>query len=85
MLTSGSGEPYKVLITVNNQYLTEENRGEDVIIGENGESYVMVSDPRAYRLVEHAAFEEGQILAISSLSGDFGLFSFTFGSYEDGF
>ena len=85
VLTSGSGEPYKVLITVNNQYLTEENRGEDVIIGENGESYVMVSDPRAYRLVEHAAFEEGQILAISSLSDDFGLFSFTFGSYEDGF
>ena len=84
-MTSESGEPYKVLVTVNNKYLTEENRGEDVVIGEDGESYIMVTSPKAYRIVEHADFEERQILAMSSLSGDFGLFSFTFGSYEDGF
>ena len=85
VLTSESGEPYKVLVTVNNRYLTEENKGEDVIIGEDGESYVLVDSPKAYRLVEHADFEERQILAMSSLSDDFGLFSFTFGTYEDGF
>ena len=85
VLTSESGEPYKVLITVNNKFLTEENRGGDVVIGENGESYVMVTSPKAYRIVEHADFEEGQILAMSSLSDDFSLFSFTFGTYEDGF
>ena len=45
----------------------------------------MVTSPKAYRLVEHADFEERQILAMSSLSDDFGLFSFTFGTYEDGF
>ena len=85
VLTSESGEPYKVLITVNNQFLTDENRGGDVVIGENGESYVMVTSPKAYRLVEHADFEAGQILAMSSLSDDFSLFSFTFSTYEDGF
>ena len=85
VLTSESGEPYKVLVTVGNRFLTEENRGEDVVIGDNGESYVMVTSPKAYRLVEHANFEEGRILAMSSLSNDFGLFSFTFGTYEDGF
>ena len=85
VLTSESGEPYKVLITVNNKYLTEENKGEDVMIGEDGESYLMVTSPKAYRIVEHADFEERQVLGMSSLSEDFGLFSFTFGTYEDGF
>ena len=85
VLTSESGEPYKVLVTVNNEYLTEENKGEDVVIGEDGESYITVASPKAYRIVEHADFEERQVLAMSSLSDDFGLFSFTFGAYEDGF
>ena len=85
VLTSESGEPYKVIVSVNNQYLTEENRGEDVIIGEDGESYVLVDSPKAYKLVEHSEWQERQVLAMTSLSDDFGLFSFTFGTYEDGF
>ena len=85
VLTSESGEPYKVIVTVNNEYLTEETKGEDIIIGENGESYILVDSPRAYFLVEHPEWQEGQILALSSMSDDFGLFSFTFGTYEDGF
>ena len=66
-------------------YLTDENKGEDVIIDENGESYLMVTSPKAYKIVEHPEWQERQILALSSLSDDFGLFSFTFGTYEDGF
>ena len=85
VLTSASGEPYKVIVTVNNEFLTEENKGLDVEIGDDGESYVMVTSPKAYRIVEHDDWEENQILAMSSLSDDFGLFSFTFGTYEDGF
>ena len=52
VLTSKSGEPYKVVVTVNNEYLTEENKGDDIIIDENGESYLMVTEPRAYKIVE---------------------------------
>ena len=85
VLTSESGDPYKVVVTVNNEYLTEENKGEDIVIGENGESYLMVTSPRAYKIVEHTEWEELQILAMSSTSDDFGLFSFTFGTYKDGF
>ena len=85
VLISESGEPYKMVITVNNEYLTDENKGQDVTIDENGESYVTVTTPKAYRIVEHPDWEENQILAMSSLSDDFGLFSFTFGTYEDGF
>ena len=85
VLTSESGEPYKVLVTVNGEHLTEENKGEDVTIDEDGRSFVTVSEPRAYKIVEHSAWEKHQILRMASLSDNFGFFSFTFGSYEDGF
>ena len=85
VLTSESGEPYKVVVTVNNEYLTEENKGDDIIIGEGGESYLTVTEPKAYKIVEHPEWQKHQILQMFSDSDDFGLFSFTFGSYEDGF
>ena len=85
VLTSESGQPYKVVVTVNNEYLTEENKGDDVIIGDGGESYLMVTEPRAYKIVEQPSWEEGQYMQLFSMSDNFGLYSFTFGSYEDGF
>ena len=85
VLTSESGEPYRVIVKVNNEYLTEENQGEDVLIGEDGESYVLVDSPRAYYLVEHPTWVQDQYIQLFSESEDFGLFSFTFGTYEDGF
>ena len=85
VLTSESGEPYKVRVRVHGQYLTEENKGEDIIIGEDGESYMMVTAPRAYKVIEHPEWMQHQVLELFSMSDDFGLFSFTFGTYEDGF
>ena len=85
VLTSESGEPYRVIVKINNEYLTEENKGEDVLIGEDGESYVLVDSPRAYYLVEHPTWVQDQYIQLFSESEDFGLFSFTFGTYEDGF
>ena len=85
VLTSESGEPYKVRVTVNGEYLTEENRGEDIMIGEDGESYLWVTGPKAYKVVEHPTWESGQELRMASMSDDFGLYSFTFGTYQDGY
>ena len=85
VLTSESGEPYKVRVRVQRQYLTEENKGEDIFIGEDGESYLMVTAPRAYKIIEHPEWMQHQVLELFSMSDDFGLFSFTFGTYEDGF
>ena len=85
VLSSESGEPRKVRVKVQGEYLTEENKGEDIIIGEDGESYLLVSQPRSYMIVEHPNREENQILELFPVSDDFSLFSFTFGSYEDGF
>ena len=85
VLTSDSGETYQVIVTVNGDYLTEENKGADVIIADDGVSYIEVIDPKLYRIVEHPTWEGSQVLKLSSTSDDFGLFSFTFGVYEDGF
>ena len=85
VLTSDSGEPYQVQVTINGEYLTEESKGADIMIDENGVSYLEVTDPRLYKIVEHPTWEGGQVLRLASMSDDFGLFSFTFGVYEDGY
>ena len=85
VLTSDSGEPYQVRVTVHGDYLTEDNKGDDIVIDEDGVSYLQVTDPKLYKIVEHPTWEGGQVLRLASMSDDFGLFSFTFGVYEDGY
>ena len=82
VLTSDSGVPYKVRLTVDGEYLTEENKGQDVIIGDDGESYLWVTEPKMYSIVENPTWVSREELKMSSDSLDFGLFAFTFGVYE---
>ena len=82
VLTSGSEQPYRVRITLDGQNLTPDNKGEDVTIGEDGESYVLVTEPRMYNLVENPEWVWQKTLKMSSNSDDFGLFAFTFGIYQ---
>ena len=70
---------------MNGEYLTDENRGDDIIIDDDGVSYLQVTVPKLYKIVEHPTWEGGQVLRLASMSDDFGLFSFTFGVYEDGY
>jgi thiol-disulfide isomerase/thioredoxin len=84
VLTAESDQSYRVLLTMNGQALTEENKGRDVIIGDNGDSYIEVDMARLYEVVEHPQYAQGQELRMSSNSPDFGLFAFTFGVYKEG-
>ena len=84
VLTSDSGEPYKVRITVNDEYLTEENKGSDIIIGDDGESYLWVTTPTLYNILANPTYVRREALKMSSNSSDFGLFAFTFGVYDTG-
>ena len=85
VLTSESGDPYRVQVTVNGEFLTEANRGADVTIDDEGVSYLLVTEPKLYKIVEHSDWQGEQELRMASMSDDFGLFSFTFGVYEDGY
>ena len=84
VLTSESGEPYRVRITLNGEYLTAENKGADIHLGEDGESYLNVEQPRLYEIIDSPTYNQEQQLQMSSNSADFGLFAFTFGVYEAG-
>ena len=82
VLTSGSERPYKVRVKLNGDYLTADNKGVDVTIGDDGESYIMVTEPRMYNILENPGWVWRHKLQMSSNSKDFGLFAFTFGTYE---
>ena len=84
VLTSHSGEPYQVRITLDGEYLTEENAGADIRFGEDGETYLLVEQPRLYEIIDSPGYTQGQVLRMSSNSNDFGLFAFTFGVYAEG-
>ena len=84
VLTSESGEPYTVRIKLDGEFLTDENKGVDVTISPNGESFVTVDEPRLYNVIEAPVYTTDNLLTMSSNSDDFGIFSFTFGVYETG-
>ncbi len=76
------GEPFKVLVTLDGQPLTEEDKGRDVVI-EDGRSYLMVDEPTLYSIVDADAYGT-YVLKMSSESPHFALFAFTFGTYTSG-
>lgn len=84
VLTSPSGADYRVRVTLDGDYLTAENRGADIQIGPDGESYLLVDEPRLYEIVNSPAYTTERELRLSSNSADFSLFAFTFGVYQDG-
>jgi len=84
VLTSDSGKPYKVRVTVGDEYLTERNKGSDIIIGDDGESYLWVMAPTLYNVIDNESYVRRENLKMSSNSPDFELFAFTFGVYDTG-
>ena len=84
VLTSYAGDDYRVRVTLEGEYLTEENRGADIQIAADGESYLLVNEPRLYEVVNSPAYTAEKELRLSSNSADFSLFAFTFGVYQDG-
>ena len=84
VLTSDSGEPYRVYLTVDGAMMTADNAGADVRWDDDGQSYILVDEPRMYGLVDNPEYLPESILIMGSTSDDFGLFAFTFGVYAEG-
>ena len=76
-------EPLKVLVTLDGDYLTDSNKGEDVVVEEDGKSYLYVDRPAMYAVIEAPSYGAYQ-LKLSPNSADFAIFAFTFGVYESG-
>ena len=73
-----------MLIKLDGEYLTEENKGSDVDIYAIGESFLNVHQPRMYNIISEPDYSEDNTLTMSSNSDDFSIYSFTFGSYAEG-
>lgn len=84
VMSSDDAGPVKVRVKVDNSFLTEEERGADVIIGADGESYLMVDEARMYRVVEMPAYAQRRKLELGVNSGGLAVYAFTFGIYAEG-
>ena len=76
------GDPYRVRVTLDGLPLVSQLSGDDIMFDEEGNSFVLVDEPRMYGLVrtpQYGGFE----LKLSSNSDDFEVFAFTFGSYKE--
>ena len=82
VLDPEDADPFRVMVTLDGQPLTEDTKGADVII-DDGMSYILVDEPRLFRIVELPEFGPHD-LKLSSNSPDFALFAFTFGAYDQG-
>ena len=63
---SGSLE---VTVKQDNQYLTDENKGEDVRIDEDGRSFVLVDSPRLYHVARNREYGEHNLRLAAATSG----------------
>ena len=84
VMSSNNVEPVKVRIQVDDEFLTEGNRGEDVIVGADGESYIMVDESRMYRAVEMPEYGQRKKLELSVNSEGLAVYAITFGIFAEG-
>ena len=84
VMSSEVVEPVKVRVRLDDEFLTEENRGADVIIGGYGESYLMVDEARMYRVVEKPEYSQRRELELGVNSEGLAVYAFTFGIFAEG-
>ncbi len=70
---------FQVFIQQDDRFLTKTNKGSDVLIDEEGRSFVLVTEPRLYRLIKNEEFGE-HILRLHSRSNGFAVYSLSFES-----
>lgn len=82
---SREGErPVKVRVKLDGQYLTTGNRGADVTIAPDGESYLLVDESRMYQVVRSPEYVQRRKLELSVNARGLGVYAFTFGVFAVG-
>ncbi len=79
VMRPSDSNPFEVRLTLKDMPLTTEQAGADVRFDDDGNSFVLVDEPRMYNLVDTPEFG-GHELKMSSNSTEFSLFAFTFGA-----
>ncbi len=76
-------EPFDVYIEIDGRPLTSEEAGPDIVFDDEQRSFIRVSEPRHYEIVQLPAFGQHELKLLSN-SANFAIFAFTFGSYLEG-
>ena len=84
VMSSEGAEPVKVRVKLDDRFLVEENRGTDVAIAPDGESYLLVDEARMYRVVEKAEYAQRKQLELSVGGEGLAVYAFTFGIFAEG-
>jgi thiol-disulfide isomerase/thioredoxin len=75
------GKPLTVIVTQNGAPVRPGDKGADLRYDAQGRSYVLVDEPRMYRLIKNAAFGSYDLKLACAAEG-LGVYSFTFVSCE---
>ncbi|MBD3167977.1 MAG: phytase [candidate division Zixibacteria bacterium] len=70
---------YKAYVTLDGDYLTPDEAGDDIEYGHDGETYIIVDTPRLYNLVNSSRYGEN-VLKVHFKNEGLEVYSFTFGS-----
>ena len=76
-------ETFEVVIELNDQPLTPEQAGTDIVFNDRGQSVILVQEPRLYALLELPVYSRAN-LKMRSNSKNFAVTAWTFGTYIEG-
>ncbi len=77
VLSPEQQEKAELIVRQDDHYLKEENRGDDVLLAADGKSYVVVDEPRLYKVVSNREYGE-HVLRLSLNATGVAVYSFTF-------
>ena len=78
-----NGGEYQVRVTLNDEPISPDAAGTDVMFDADGNGYIVVDSARMYHIVNLPKYESHE-LKLSSNSPEFSLFAYTFGAYDGG-
>lgn len=81
VIKSADGNPCRIYVKQDDEYLTADTKCPDVQIDTDGRSFAEIIEPRMYRLVRNQHFS-AHVIKIYSESKSLAIYSLTFGSCE---
>ena len=84
VMSSSTPTLQKIWVTVNGDWLTDQNKGDDVLLESTGESYLWIDKPQMYKVINHGKYKKDMTLNLATDSMGSQFYAFTFGVYEEG-
>ena len=67
----------RVFVKQDGEWLAEKDRGDDILVGKDGATYVLIDRARMFNLVKNAEFGE-HVVRLSTSAANFELYTFSF-------